>query len=201
MYTQISDAELIELLRHDDQAAMREIFDRYWKKLFGVAVNRLSLPERAEECVSDVLISVWERRASISLRHTLATYLAVAVKYRAMRILAESYQKGLQYTVELKTNEPYDYIESSVDTYIFEKELLENLEISIKQLPDKCQLVYRMSSEQGMNYKEIAKKLSLSEKTVQAHLTKATKDLRNELGNQYPTFVTSFVVVSLHHFL
>ncbi|MEH6304697.1 sigma-70 family RNA polymerase sigma factor [Olivibacter sp. CPCC 100613] len=201
MHTQMADTELIELLRQDDQAAMREIFERYWKKLFSVALNRLSIPERAEECVSDVLISVWERRASISLRHSLATYLAVAVKYRAIRILAESYQKSFPYTVELKSEESYGYIESSVDAYIFEKELLENLEISVKQLPNKCQLIYRMSSEQGLNYKEIAKKLKLSEKTVQAHLTKASKTLRNDLGKQYPTFVTSFFVAALHHFL
>lgn len=201
MHRQTSDAELMELLRQDNQGAMRQIFDRYWKKLFSVALNRLSVPERAEECVSDVLISVWERRKSIHLRHSLATYLAVAVKYRAMRMLAKEYQQGLQRTVELLDDEIYGYDASSVDEYIFEKELMESLENSVKQLPDKCQLVYRMSSEQGMSYKEIAKKLNLSEKTVQAHLTKATKDLRNELGKQYPTFILSLAIASLYRFL
>lgn len=201
MHRQTPDAELIELLKQDNQGAMRQIFDRYWKKLFSVALNRLSVPERAEECVSDVLISVWERRKSINLRHTLATYLAVAVKYRSMRMLAEEYKKGLPHTIELMNDELYGYDESSVDEYIFEKELMESLENSVKQLPDKCQLVYRMSSEQGMSYKEIAKKLSLSEKTVQAHLTKATKDLRNELGKQYPTFILSLAIASLYRFL
>lgn len=201
MHRQMSDAELIELLRQDNQAAMREIFNRYWKKLFSVALNRLSIPERSEECVSDVLISIWERRKSINLRHTLATYLSVAVKYRAIRMLAEEHQKGAQRTVELINEELYGYEEFSVDEYIFEKELMESLEKSVKQLPDKCQLVYRMSSEQGMGYKEIAKKLSISEKTVQAHLTKATKDLRHELGKQYPTFILGLVITSLHRFL
>lgn len=201
VHREMSDAELIELLRQDNQGAMRQIFDRYWKKLFGVALNRLSVPERAEECVSDVLISIWERRKSINLRHTLATYLAVAVKYRAIRMLAEEYQKGSQRTVELLNEELYGYEESSVDEYIFERELMESLEASVKQLPEKCRLVYRMSSEQGMSYKEIAKKLSLSEKTVQAHLTKATKDLRSELGKQYPTFVLGLIISSFHRFL
>lgn len=201
MHTQMSDAELIELLRQDDQAAMREIFERYWKKLFSVALNRLAVPEQAEECVLDVLISVWERRNNLSLKHTLATYLAVAVKYRAIRILAKEYQKGLQNTVELKAYELYGYDESSVDEYILEKELMETLETAVKQLPEKCRLIYRMSSEQGMSYKEIAKNLNLSEKTVQAHLTKATKALRSDLGKQYPTFLISVVVTSLHHLL
>jgi len=199
MHTQMSDAELIELLRQDDQAAMREIFERYWKKLFSVALNRLAVPEQAEECVLDVLISVWERRNNLSLKHTLATYLAVAVKYRAIRILAKEYQKGLQNTVELKAYELYGYDVSSVDEYILEKELMETLETAVKQLPEKCRLIYRMSSEQGMSYKEIAEKLNLSEKTVQAHLTKATKTLRSDLRKQYPTFLISVVITSLHH--
>lgn len=201
MHTQMSDAELIELLRQDDQAAMREIFERYWKKLFSVALNRLAVPEQAEECVLDVLISVWERRNNLSLKHTLATYLAVAVKYRAIRILAKEYQKGLQNTVELKAYELYGYDVSSVDEYILEKELMETLETAVKQLPEKCRLIYRMSSEQGMSYKEIAKKLNLSEKTVQAHLTKATKTLRSDLGKQYPTFLIGVVITSLHQLL
>ncbi|MDM8177427.1 RNA polymerase sigma-70 factor [Olivibacter sp. 47] len=201
MHTQMSDAELIELLRQDDQAAMREIFERYWKKLFSVALNRLAVPEQAEECVLDVLISVWERRNNLSLKHTLATYLAVAVKYRAIRILAKEYQKGLQNTVELKAYELYGYDVSSVDEYILEKELMETLETAVKQLPEKCRLIYRMSSEQGMSYKEIAEKLNLSEKTVQAHLTKATKTLRSDLRKQYPTFLISVVITSLHQLL
>src|SRR5690606_11287430 len=102
--------------------------------------------------------------------------------YRAIRILAKEYQKGLQNTVELKAYELYGYDVSSVDEYILEKELMETLETAVKQLPEKCRLIYRMSSEQGMSYKEIAKKLNLSEKTVQAHLTKTTKTLRSDLG-------------------
>jgi RNA polymerase sigma-70 factor (ECF subfamily) len=58
-----------------------------------------------------------------------------------------------------------------------------------------------MSSEQGMSYKEIAEKLNLSEKTVQAHLTKATKTLRSDLRKQYPTFLISVVITSLHQLL
>jgi len=199
--SQMSDAELMMLLGQDKQAAMREIFDRYWKKLFSVALNRLGIPEQAEECVLDVLIAVWERRKTLQLRHSLATYLAVAVKYRAIRMLANEHRKGIRDTLELQHDELYGYGRSAVEEYIFEKELMEGLEASIKQLPEKCQLVYRMSSEQGMSYKEIAKELHIAEKTVQAHLTKATKDLRNELGKQFPTFVLGFILSSFHRFL
>ena len=69
---------------------------------------------------------------------------------------------------------------STQDRLDFE-DLQTRLEALVAGLPEKCQLVYRMSRENGHSQREIAGELNISEKTVEAHLGKALKLLRNGL--------------------
>ena len=57
-------------------------------------------------------------------------------------------------------------------------ELKEQLVKETAKLPEKCRMVFQMSREEGYSQKQIAKKLSISEKTVEAHLSKAIRTLR-----------------------
>jgi RNA polymerase sigma-70 factor (ECF subfamily) len=52
-----------------------------------------------------------------------------------------------------------------------------------------------MSGFEEMNNREIAEKLGVSQKTVEAHLTKALKILRSELKDYLPLvfFLTKFL--------
>ncbi|MNL63493.1 RNA polymerase sigma factor [compost metagenome] len=62
-------------------------------------------------------------------------------------------------------------------------ELKLQLEETIKALPEKCQIIFRMKYEQGLSQKQIAEELDISEKTIEAHLSKARKTIRNSFGN------------------
>ncbi|MRX78857.1 sigma-70 family RNA polymerase sigma factor [Pedobacter petrophilus] len=71
---------------------------------------------------------------------------------------------------------------ASADIAILEKELMAKLEASVARLPEKCRIVYRMSREEGKTHRQIAQELTISEKTVNNHLTKAIKDISGNLG-------------------
>lgn len=188
-YGNYNDHELIAFLKEDDQEAMREIYNRYWDKLLAVAVNRLAIEEEAEECVQDVFLSLWKRRDGLVLNHALSTYLGVAVKYQVINRLDKRYAKR-----QLQTTELLDEMTvPSAEAYLFEKELLERIAATVQALPEKCQMIYRMSREEGKSNKEIATELDISEKTVEGHVTRALKDIRNNLS----TFVPAFMICSI----
>ncbi|TSJ36581.1 RNA polymerase sigma-70 factor [Mucilaginibacter corticis] len=175
-----TDQELVALLKQDDQRALKEIFERYWDKLLAVALNRLNNLEEAEECVQDVLIKLWNLREKLELRYTLYTYLAAATRYRVLDLLDSQYRKQIK-TVELTGQAEILTSNTLADSALLEKELTEKLEDAIQNLPEKCRIVYRMSREEGMANKQIAAELEISEKMVEAHMTRAIKGLSASL--------------------
>lgn len=173
-----SDHELIAAMKSGEQAVLKEIIDRYWQQLLGVAINRLHVLEDAEECVQDVFYNLWKKRETIELKYSLATYLSVAVKYQVFNLLDKKFRR---ITTTNLSDETFVEAPGYADDYLLEKELFIQLENTIRQLPEKCRIVYRLSREEGKTNKQIAVTLAISEKTVEAHLTKALKDIRTNL--------------------
>jgi RNA polymerase sigma-70 factor (family 1) len=184
-YTTYNDASLVDLLTQGDQEAMTEIYNRYWMKLLAVAVNRLTDEQEAEECVQDVFLSLWKRRARLELRYQLSTYLWVAIKYQVINRLDKRYAKKNISTTELTD----DISVPSAEAQILEKELLERIEQAVGQLPAQCRMIYKMSREDGKSNKDIAAELNISEKTVEGHITRALKGIRNNLSLTYPLWI------------
>lgn len=66
------------------------------------------------------------------------------------------------------------------DTFT-ESELQTKINNALGKLPEKCRQVFQLSRFEELKYKEIAKKLNISVKTVEAQMSKALKILREEL--------------------
>lgn len=60
-------------------------------------------------------------------------------------------------------------------------EVSELISLTLENLPDRTREIFRMNRQEGLKYREIAKKLSISEKTVEANMGKALKALRNSM--------------------
>lgn len=177
-YKNFTDIELVAILKSGDKIAFEEIYNRYWDKLFSIAGHKLDQLEDAEEVVQNIFISLWNRRETLNITSTLNSYLAVSVKYRVIKVLEKQYHQR-KYTDSLGKLHKLD---DSTQEWLEFTELKVQLEQLVRNLPDKCQLVYRMSRENGFSQKEIAGKLDISEKTVEAHLGKALKTIKSGLN-------------------
>lgn len=177
-YKIFSDIELTASLKRGDQAAFTEIYNRYWGKLFSIAGHKLDRLEDAEEVVQGIFVSLWNRRLELVITTTLSAYLAVSTKYRVIKVLNKKFHQKKYVDMLGK----HTLLDDSTQEWLEFMELKSRLEALVRDLPDKCQLVYRMSREQGFSQKEIAGKLDISEKTVEAHLGKAMKKIRSSLN-------------------
>jgi RNA polymerase sigma-70 factor (family 1) len=175
--TSLTDEELLRLLRDGDQAAFTQLYKRYWDRLYVVASHALGSPQEAEEAVHDVFLRIWKNRDTIQVRETLPQYLAAAIKYEVInRLRKQSRRRQLFNRFEKGSaisNDP-------TGEFIREKELTAELESTIRGLPEKCQLVFRLSRGQGYSQREIAEKLGLSENTVDSHIRRALHTLRTQ---------------------
>ncbi|WP_293915915.1 MULTISPECIES: RNA polymerase sigma-70 factor [unclassified Sphingobacterium] len=173
-FTKYSDSELIALLKQGNSNAFTEVYNRYWDKLYIVAANKLNDEYLAEEVVQDIFLDIWKRKEMLGLLHNIGSYLGAALKYKIINIRHRR-------TIEQRYQDASENLELyySMENYLQFDELKDRLEKLVAQLPEKCQLIYKLSRDEGIPQKRIAQMLNIAEKTVEAHLTRALKALRS----------------------
>lgn len=170
-----SDAELALLLKQADKAAYTEIYNRYWKKMLLVAWNHCKDKAQSEDIVHEVFISLWNRRSEVLIEN-IPAFLTTAIKFNIFK-----YYQKIQHRKQLALQN-YEFKESSYDEdkldALFLKEYINGI---VEQLPEKCRLTFKYSREEGLSNAEIAKKMDISEKGVEANLTRALKTIKGSL--------------------
>jgi len=63
----------------------------------------------------------------------------------------------------------------------------------VDKLPSQCKKVFLLGKKEGLKYKEISEELDISIKTVERHMTKALKRLRNSFKENKTSF---FMMIS-----
>lgn len=186
-----SDNELLALLKQDKEEAFTLLYNRYWKKMLHKALVKLQSATDAEEVVQDAFIDIWNSRHRITIQHSFATYMAAIVRYKVMAKMAANKKVIHQAAGDMQQ---LSVVDNSTQQWLNFEDLRSEIEAGVKALPEKCQLVFRLSREAGLSDKQIAEELDLSQKTVEAHISKALKSLRASLG-QFLSILPSILIV------
>lgn len=176
-YSTYSDASLLLLLSQADHKAFTEIYNRYWDRLLFIAGIKFRNLAIAEEMVQDIFLDLWNRRAEIRITGELEAYLAVSMKYKIINAQARL-KRSLAYRHSAMEGARSD---NSTEEWVHFHELQGRLSRLVHQLPEKCRITYQLRREEGLSQKEIARRLNISEKAVEANLTRALKSLRTAL--------------------
>jgi len=178
-YASYRDVELIRCLKEKgDRVAFEELYNRHWRKLLVQALIKLRSEVEAEEVVQDVFMDLWERRGSIEIRKTFHTYMASCVKYQILAKLARQRKyAAFEQETRLAIIDGVNLTEDWLDYETTRRQIEE----TVLGLPEKCQLVFRLSREEGHSQREIADQLGISIKTVETHLGKALKVIRSSV--------------------
>jgi RNA polymerase sigma-70 factor (ECF subfamily) len=132
-------------------------------------------PSDAAEIVNDVFVSVWDKRNTLELDDSLKAYMFQAVKNRSIN----HHKKVKPITTKLEYAKKTSSF--TADGPLLEKDQQKLLLNLLNQLPPKCKQVFVLNRIDGFKYKEIASLMDISEKTVEAQMTKALKIFRKKL--------------------
>ena len=175
---QLVPKNIIERIKKGEKQAFELVFREYYKPLWNLALGLLKSEELAEEYTQEVFIKLWEMRASLKDDLKLLPYLLTTVRNKCFnhlkRIQVE--QKYLNHTQKSYQDQILNYTYNDV-----EDELIDKMYDVINEMPDKCKQVFQLSRFQNMSHKQIADHLDISTKTVENHITKAMKLLRESL--------------------
>lgn len=172
------EEKLIQLLKEDSKDAFVQIYDTYWQSLFNHAYKRLPEREIVQELIQDLFTEFWQKRKSLTIHSSLPAYLHQSLKYKVLNhIKAEMVRERYMDYVQNQTTQDCNEVEK----VLFFNELHKALKKEIALLSPQSQLVYQLKQEKGLSYKEISQHLKISVSTVEKHMIKALKTLRENL--------------------
>lgn len=175
--TNVSDTELIILLKESEHAAFTEIYKRYFNLLLVFVHSRLRDEDSAKDLVQELFLNIWVKRETMTIPDSLAAYLYTSVRNRMLRFI----ERNNTQTRHIHSLGIFDRETVMTDHLIREKQLANMIEKEINALPKRMREVFIMSRKANMSYKEISQKLDLDQNSVKIYAKHAIKKLRLRL--------------------
>lgn len=172
----------------DEKDDFKDVFRMYFQPLNHLSRHYLEDEDEARGVVQEAFVKLWELRSNLYLDSNLGNFLFTLVKNNCLNILKRR-QIILKHHEIIRAKElhyQYESLERVGPDFMEFNELKEKIELAIKNLPEHCRVVFEMSRNEELKNREIAEKLGVTQKTVEAHLTKALKILRKDLKEYLP---------------
>jgi len=185
----IEDGKLFVRITKGDEKALKELFDKYYSNLCYFSFQFLKSRELAQEAAADIFLNIWLKRKSILINGSIKTYLYASVRNQSINYLKKNSPEFVN-TEEGQGSAVTFYLSASPE--VEQKELEIYIEKTLQKLPEKRQLIFRMSRIDGLSYAEIAEILKISINTVQNQMVKAVKFMEK----QYPRLKKLFLFFS-----
>ncbi len=171
-----SDRFLFALLHLGKEEAFDFIFRKYYKILTVQAIRFVHDQDSAQSLVQDCFVSFWKKRHEISNIDHLYSYLFFMVRNRCIDHLRKQ-QLHRQVPITNQT----DFPENETEQQIGANDLNSCLWQSISKLPERCRMAFEYSRIDELTYHQVALKMGVSDKAVEALISRALKLLRTDL--------------------
>jgi RNA polymerase sigma-70 factor (ECF subfamily) len=158
-----------------------KLFREHYEALCRFGLGMIGDPDQAEDIVQQAFIKLWNKRMEMDLSRSVKAYLYASVRNSCINHIRDNKKfRSRVLDIEIYGDENAPVIADGFQTLVA-GELSNKIEAAFEKLPEKSKAVFMMSRLDRMKYREIAEKLGITEKTVEAHMSKALKILRIEL--------------------
>ena len=168
----------VKAIQNGDRRAFKTVIGSYYNEIYWYAKSLCRDEVLAKDLVQEAFFKLWKKRAKIKEGTIIKGWLYKSVRNNFLDHI-KKYKKET-YLFETTYAETLDHImEREYEEDVKRKVLI--VEKEIERLPNKCNQVFRLSKKEGLTNIEIAEHLGISIKTVEGHLTKALRMLRERL--------------------
>ena len=183
---QLEDPVLIDLIIQKNEDALGELYDRYHRLIYSIALNVVGRPEDAEEITLDVFTRVWSKATTFrSERAKVTTWLTRMARNRAIDLLRREGVRPMKHSVSWAQVSPepaadIDRPEAAADLAMQK----ERVRAAITTLPDAQKEVLALAYFKGYSHSEIARELDIPLGTAKARIRSGMMKLRTLLGDE-----------------
>jgi len=173
------DIVLFNLIKKNNQKAFEELFNKYYQTLCNFSFMMTHNKSSAEEVVADVFANIWIGRKKIYIEKNLQSYL-----YKSTRNTTISYLRKNKNNFELIDEDKHSISMSPTfqDVNSSKEELKDKADKLLKVVPKRSREVFILHRFNEFKYRDIAELLDISIKTVEKHMSKALKLLKENYG-------------------
>lgn len=178
------ESEMISRCQQGDQEALKEIFDKYHKKVYRIAYGVVRHREEALDIVQEVFIKLFHSIKNFKGRSQFYTYLYRMTMNTAIDHARKTGKQFFSSLDEEGSFEPRDELEKGPERLLLQKELEERVKLAMNRLPaeQKAALIFR--DVEGLSYQEMAEAMGCSIGTVMSRLHYGRKKMQ-ELLKEY----------------
>ncbi|MCK4745645.1 MAG: RNA polymerase sigma-70 factor, partial [Bacteroidales bacterium] len=146
--------------------------------LSGYAESLIGKKEIADEVVQDVFYNIWKNRDTLRITRSWQSYLYRSVYNNSMMYLRKTRREFIMEEGMIPEQKGGSMDPSQEMEY---REVSDLVSMTIGDLPERTREIFLLNRQEGLKYKEIADRLSISVKTVEANMGKALRALRGSL--------------------
>jgi len=167
--------KIIELIKDHDVTAFKTFYDLWDERVYFFFLKKTSDSISAEELSHLTFIKFWQYRHTLNLDFTAEAQLF----HRARMVFIDWLRKEALLQKQKEAAKLF-YEQKEADGAL--NEIDPDLQNALLKLPPMRRKVIELSHLKGYKYKEIAKELQISIKTVDNHIYQALKQLRKILS-------------------
>ena len=189
-----NEKDLIILLNQDNEAAFAELYRLYSQRLLAYLTRLVKSQVFASEILQEAFIRIWKNRQNINPEQSFRSYLfriAENLVYDFFRKAARD--RKLAAALINRACDEYSHVEET----FCNKEHLQLLQDVINTLPSKRRQVFQLVKMEERSYEEVSELLRVSTSTINDHVVKATKSIREKLERYHITIISILILFRL----
>jgi RNA polymerase sigma-70 factor (ECF subfamily) len=181
-HAHLSDEALVALVARADEDALAELYDRFGRVAYGLALRIVRDPALAEDAVQEAFLAVWRSAARfVAERAKASTWLLTLVHRRAVDIVRRE---------EPRRAEPLDLVPEPAGGDTEEEAWLRlrraRVQEALKRLPDKQREALELAYYGGFTQSQLADRLGEPVGTIKSRMFSGLANLRELLAADDP---------------
>jgi len=176
----LSDEALVALAARSEQSALAELYDRYGRPAYGLAVRVLRDDALAEDAVQDAFMTIW-RTASRFMpeKGKASTWILTLVHRRAVDVVRREQRRR----VDSLDAAPEAVGARGADEEAWLRLQRERVQAALKELPDQQREALELAYYGGFTQTELAERLGQPVGTIKSRMFNGLARLRELLGD------------------
>lgn len=193
--TKTVSKDILMRLKNGDKTAFESVYWTYNSYIFNFISSLLYDKSLAEDLTQNVFLKIWEKHETIDPAQAFDAYLFTIARNLVYK---DSESRLLFETATVVLNRQSFESDTLMEEKIEAESLREYIDSLIEQLPPARKNIFQLSRQKHLSNKEIAEKLSLSEKTVETQLYRALQFLKQRLSSDNLLAILLLLLIRFH---